>query len=73
MVQKADATDGKAMLSHQYVYVYAAVSPHDGKLDSLALPEVNATCMQVFFTETASHYPTENIVMVLDGVGWHRG
>lgn len=63
----------KAMLSHQYVYAYAAVSPLDGKLDSLVLPEVNGNCMQVFLTEIASRYPTENIVMVLDGAGWHKG
>lgn len=61
----------KAMLSHQYVYAYAAVSPLDGKLDSLVLPEVNSGCMQVFLTEIASRYPSENIVMVLDGAGWH--
>ena len=51
----------KAMLSHQYVYAYAAVSPLDGKLDSLVLPEVNGNCMQVFLTE-----------VVLDGAGWHK-
>ena len=62
----------KAMLCHQYVYAYAAVSPLDGKLDSLVLPEVNATCMQLFLTEVASRYPSENIVMVLDGAGWHK-
>lgn len=47
----------KAMLSHQYVYAYVAVSPQDGKLDSLVLPEVNGPCMQVFLTELASRYP----------------
>ena len=62
----------KAMLSHQYVYAYAAVSPQDGKLDSLVLPEVNGHCMQLFLTEVASRYPTENIVMVVDGAGWHK-
>ncbi len=62
----------KAMLSHQYVYAYAAVSPQDGKLDSLVLPEVNGDCMQVFLTEVASRYPSENIVMVVDGAGWHK-
>jgi transposase len=62
----------KAMLSHQYVYAYAAVSPQDGKLDSLVLPEVNGNCMQLFLTEVASRYPGENIVMVVDGAGWHK-
>lgn len=62
----------KAMLSHQYVYAYGAVSPMDGKFDSLVLPEVNGDWMQCFLTEIASRYPLENIVMVLDGAGWHK-
>ena len=62
----------RAMLTHQYVYAYAAVSPLDGRMDSLVLPHVNSQCMQIFLTEIAARYPTENIVMVLDGAGWHR-
>lgn len=62
----------KAMLSHQYVYAYAAVSPQDGRLDSLVLPEVNGQWMQEFLREVASRYPKENIVMVVDGAGWHK-
>ena len=62
----------RAMLTHQYVYAYAAVSPSDGRMDSLVLPHVNSQCMQIFLTEIAARYPTENIVMVLDGAGWHR-
>lgn len=62
----------KAMLSHQYVYAYAAVSPQDGTLDCLVLPEVNGQWMQAFLTEVASRHPHENIVMVLDGAGWHK-
>lgn len=60
------------MLSHQYVYAYAAVSPQDGRLDSLVLPEVNGQWMHVFITEVASRYPDENTVMVVDGAGWHK-
>lgn len=62
----------KAMLSHQYVYAYAAVSPQDGKLECLVLPEVNGQWMQAFLTEVASRYPQDNIVMVVDGAGWHK-
>ena len=60
------------MLSHQYVYAYAAVSPQDGLLDSLVLPEVNGQWMNEFLVEIASRYPHENIVMVVDGAGWHK-
>ena len=62
----------KAMLTHQYTYTYGAVSPVDGKFDSLVLPHVNTECMQLFITEIARRYPQENIVMVVDGAGWHQ-
>ena len=62
----------KAMLTHQYTYAYGAVSPLDGRLDSLVLPHVNTECMQLFITEIGRRYPDENIVMVLDGAGWHQ-
>jgi transposase len=62
----------KAMLSHQYVYAYAAVSPMDGKFDALVMPEVNGDWMQIFLTEIAGRYPSENIVMAVDGAGWHK-
>jgi len=61
-----------AMVTQQYTYAYGAISPLDGKFDSLVLPQVNGICMQVFIDEVASRYPQENIVMVLDGAGWHK-
>lgn len=62
----------QAMITREYLYAYAAVSIADGHVDSLILPTVNADCMQVFLDEVASRYPTERIVMVLDGAGWHK-
>jgi transposase len=34
--------------------------------------KVNGQWMRVFLTEVASRYPFENIVMVVDGAGWHK-
>lgn len=62
----------KAMMTHQYVYAYGAVSIHDGALDSLVLPHVNSECMAIFLKEIARRYPNDNIIMVLDGAGWHK-
>lgn len=62
----------KAMLTHQYVYAYAAVSIPQGDFDSLVLPHVNGDCMALFLSEIAARYPEDNIVMVLDGAGWHK-
>lgn len=55
----------------QYTYAYAAVSPHDGVLDSLVLPWVNAEIMGVFLDEVARRHAEEFVLMVLDGAGWH--
>jgi transposase len=62
----------KAMLTHEYTYAYGAVSPVDGRFDSLLLPHVNAECMQVFLNEISARYPDENIIMIVDGAGWHK-
>lgn len=53
-----------------HLCLWGAVSPVDGRFDSLILPQVNSTCMQVFLDEIAARYPNENVVIVLDGVGW---
>ena len=60
------------MVTQEYTYAYAAVSPLDGVLDTLILPSVNGVCMQVFVDEVASRHAEENILMVVDGAGWHR-
>jgi hypothetical protein len=62
----------KTMLTHQYTYAYGAVSPVDGRFDSLGLPHVNVACRQLFLEEIARRYATENIIRVVDGAGWHK-
>jgi DDE superfamily endonuclease len=61
-----------ARIVRQYGYAYAAVSPPDGVVDSLVLPEVNADTMSLFLAEVAGRPPRQFIFMVLDGAGWHR-
>lgn len=62
----------KVMLVHQYVYAYSAVSIPQGNFDSLVLPHVNGGCMGLYLAEVSRRYPNDNIVMVLDGAGWHK-
>jgi transposase len=56
----------------EYTYAFGAVSPQDGTLDSLVLPVVTAEAMSIFLAEVARRHPEEDILMVLDGAGWHR-
>lgn len=60
-----------ARLQRQYLYAFSAVSPHDGVLDSLVLPWVNAQTMSLFLAEVAQRHAQEFIVMVMDQAGWH--
>jgi hypothetical protein len=60
-----------ARLQRQYLYAFSAVSPHDGVLDSLVLPWVNAQTMSLFLAEVGQRHASEFIVMVMDQAGWH--
>lgn len=55
----------------EYIYAFAAVSPHDGVLDSLIMPVVNADTMSIFLAEVAARHSSEEILMILDGASWH--
>ena len=61
-----------AQVVREYEYAFAAVSPHDGTLDSLVLPAVHAEAMSIFLHEVSQRHPNELILMVLDGAGWHK-
>ena len=60
-----------ARLVRKFSYAFAAVSPHDGVMDSLILPWVNAQTMSLFLCTVALRHPDEFIVMVMDQAGWH--
>ncbi len=62
----------QAMISQQYTYAYTALTPADGRMDSLVLPYVNGICMDIFLKEIASRYSEERIIMIVDGAGWHK-
>ena len=62
----------QAMVTQEYTYAYAALSPADGCMDSLVLPLVNGNCMQLFLDEVSARHPNDRIVMILDGAGWHK-
>ena len=61
-----------SQIVREYTYAYVAVSPHDGAMDSLILPEVSERAMSIFLREVSERHPDEFILMVMDGAGWHR-
>ncbi len=64
--------DVPSQIVREYTYGYAAVSPHDGTMDSLILPLVSEQAMSLFLREVGDRHPDEFILMVLDGAGWHK-
>lgn len=60
-----------ARLVRKFSYAFAAISPHDGIMDSLILPWVNAQTMSLFLTTVAQCHADEFVVMVMDQAGWH--
>jgi transposase len=56
----------------EYFYVFAAVCPSAGKLTALLLPECNTAMMNLFLQEVSSVYHDQQVIMQLDGAGWHR-
>lgn len=60
-----------ARLQRKYLYAFSAVSPHDGVMDSLVLPWVNAAVMSLFLAEVAQRHASEFVLMVMDQAGWH--
>ena len=56
----------------EYTYAYAAVSPCDGILDSLVLPDVNAESMSIFLSIVSERHPDELILMFMDQAAWHK-
>ena len=60
-----------ARLERKYIYAFSAVSPHDGVMDSLVLPWVNAQTMSLFLAEVAQRHTKEFVLMVMDQAGWH--
>lgn len=64
--------DVPTQVVREYTYAFAAVSPHDGTMDSLILPEVNACMMSMFLEEVATRHPGDLILMLMDQASWHK-
>ncbi len=64
--------DVPQQIVREYTYAFAAISPHDGTLDSLILPEVNTKMMSLFLEEVSFRHPDEFIMMFMDQAGWHK-
>jgi hypothetical protein len=65
-------TQVKVKLGFDNFYLYSAVSSMDGFNFSLILPNVDTDCMNAYLAELSNTLVGEEIILVLDGAGWHR-
>jgi transposase len=56
----------------EYIYAYSAVCPHDGTMDSLILPGVDAEEMSIFLEEVSNRHRDDYILMFMDCAAWHK-
>jgi hypothetical protein len=56
----------------EYTYAYAAVAPLNGEIDSLILPDMYASTMQVFIDILSKRHQDEYILLIMDGASSHR-
>jgi putative transposase len=61
-----------AQLIREYIYLYGAVSPKDGRCAYLIMPTSNTACFQAFLDVLARIFARQDILLVLDGAPNHR-
>ena len=60
-----------AQLIREYIYLYGAVCPTDGRCAFLILPASDAECFQIFLNVLAKKFRRSHILLVVDGAGNH--
>ena len=59
-------------LGYKNFYIYGAANPFTGNNFNLLLPKVNTECMNIFLQELVKEVGSKQIIMVVDGAGWHK-
>jgi len=55
----------------EYIYAYSAISPFDGKIESLIAPRADIDIMSIFLKQVSERFPEDFILMVMDKAAWH--
>lgn len=53
-------------------YVFSAANPLSGDCFDLILPRVNTQCMAIFLQKFSEMLEGKEVILVLDGAGWHK-
>lgn len=55
----------------EYVYVFSAVCPAEGRMTSLILPKANTEAMALFLEHLSAEFADAFLIVVMDQAGWH--
>lgn len=72
MVSQGQSYVCKGKIGFENFYVYSAINPITGEGFSLILPYVNTQCFNMFLEEMSKDLGDKEVIMVLDGAGWHK-
>ena len=67
--------NGLKLLSNwaSQIFIYmSCVEQKTGEHFSLEIPYVNTNCMNAFLEEMSKFYAGDEIILVMDGAGWHK-
>lgn len=59
-------------LGYKNFYLYSAIDPKTGEDFTLILPKVNTQCLNVFLEQLSQKLGQKQIILVMDGAGWHK-
>jgi transposase len=61
-----------AQLIREYIYLYGAVCPKDGRCVYLIMPAADTACFQIYLDVLSRKYRKQHILLVLDGAPNHQ-
>jgi len=61
----------RSQIIREYIYAYSAISPKDGKIDSLIAPYADKEVMSIFLHQVSARFEDDFIVMIMDKAAWH--
>ena len=59
-------------LGFKNFYLYSAIELGKGEHFTLEISHVNTVCLNVYLEEFSKAYPMDQILLVMDGAGWHK-
>lgn len=60
-----------SQIIREYSYAFAALSPADGRLESLIYPSADSAVMSFFLKQVSTEFKDEHVAIFMDKASWH--